>query len=283
MTHKPKFRPVFRYHGGKNSMATKILQLIPPHKTFVDVFGGAANVILNKPSSKFLDVYNDLNGEVVNFFKVLRNNTDELANQIFLTPYSRDEYQYCRINQYESQCPIERARRFFCVAWQGRGKVEMKGNSGWRRVCNWKSRHSPSVNDWQCVERLYLIADRLRQIQIESKDFRDIILDYDFEDTVFYFDPPYLPDTRRDTSGNGIHKYNLDMSYEDHVELLDIATTIKGKVIISGYDSELYSEKLHRFARHQILQQVDNQAGMATEVIWVSPNIQSTTLFLDHG
>lgn len=260
-------------------MAPKIISMIPRHTVFVDVFGGAANIIMNKPPSKFLDVYNDLNSEVVNFFRVLRENTDELVRQIFLTPYSREEYNNCRINQYQSDDSIERARCFFVVAWQSRGKVEMAGNSGWRRVCNAKSRHVPSVADWQCIERLYCISERFRHIQIENQDFRRIMLDYDSDETVFYCDPPYLPSTRRASGGCGIHKYNCDMTFEDHTEFLELCLSVKGKVIISGYNSDLYSDKLKSFKTCELIQQVDNQAGNAVEVIWSSSNIASTTLF----
>lgn len=270
------YRPVFRYHGAKHKLLPEILPLITKHKVFVDVFGGAANVVLNKTPARYMDVYNDINGEVVNFFKMLRNDRDRLIEAIFFTPYSREEYQQCYYSTSED--PLERARCFFVIAWQSRGKVETDRKGGWRRVCNANSRYVPSVNDWDNIERLYQISDRLRKIQIESQDFRDVLEHYDSPDTIFYLDPPYLPETRK-ASKNGIHKYKHELTVSDHEEMLRLCCSRKGKVILSGYESSLYQKHLGGFHKKAIKVTVDNQAGFANETIWFNTDNKIPTLF----
>jgi len=230
-------RSVIKYFGGKGLMIDKLLNLIPDHLTYVEVFGGAASLLFAKKPSK-IEVYNDIDSDVVNLFRVLRNEEDfkefqKLAN---LTPYSRENFYYCRDTLLSTTNKIERAYKFFVVMRQS---FSGTGENWGFDVKSYRGVLPTNVLSYlSAVKRLPEIADRILRVQIEHDDFRKIISRYDTERTFFYLDPPYLPDTRRDGG------YKHEMTIEDHKDLLKLITNIKGKVLLSGYDNELYQNYL---------------------------------------
>ena len=218
--------------GGKFFLVEKLLELIPKHKVYVEVFGGAAHLLFAKdPFISELEVYNDIDSGLVNFFRVLRDEgkAKRLIEKVYLTPYSRGEYYYCRETWESCEDEVERAYRWFVVA-----KMSFAGRFGNSWGFNLESRKL--VKNWLNIpEKLIEVIERLKLVQVENRDFREVFKLYDSEDTFFYCDPPYLHEVR---SRNNDYRY--EMSIEDHKDLLSIILNVKGKVMVSGYDNELY-------------------------------------------
>ncbi len=219
-------------------MVRKLLEYVPSHEYYLEVFGGSAALLFAKEMVGG-EVYNDIDGEVVNLFRVLRDHFDEFYRKVVLTPYAREEYLFCRETYKDCDDPVERARRFFTALRQGfSGQAE----AGWRYA--FKSKKAglfPSVSSWlSTIEMLPSIHIRLMYVQIENLHWRECMEKYnDWEWAgFFYLDPPYLPDTRRKPSA-----YRFEMSKKDHEELVEwLLTKSKTKVLLSGYDNDLYFE-----------------------------------------
>ncbi len=247
-------RPALDYFGGKWKCANSIISLFPEHKTFVDVFCGAASITLRKPRSKN-EIINDINGEIVNFFTVLRDNNLELRTRLEKTPYGRDEYYNCRT---EADCNIERARRTVVKSWFGIGD-SLDNKTGFRVSL---SQGGSTTGPWLTyVDYLHLFQNRLRGIIIENLDWREVLERYDKPDTLFYLDPPYLPSTRSKK-----HAYKFDWELADHIELLAALGNIKGTFFLSGYKDGPY-ETLE-FKRHEFL--AGTHSKTATEYLWTN-------------
>jgi DNA adenine methylase len=229
-------KAVFPYFGGKTRLVKYILQYVPAHEVYVEVFGGAGALLLAKPPSK-LEVYNDINSLVVNFFRVLRDEekSKKLIQLLELTPYAREEYNECRKivqGKKEVQDDVEKARAFFVCACQAFG-----GNfsTGWGY--NLTPQRNIVVTFLSSVQNLYTVSQRLRRVQIENIDFREMLKKYDRAETFFYLDPPYVPGTRRTKK-----IYQYEMTREDHHELTNLLLNLKGQAILSGYrDEEIHA------------------------------------------
>lgn len=222
--------------GGKYLMQKKILPLIAeiPHTTFAEVFGGAAHITFEKTPSK-VDIYNDLDQGLTDFFRLLRSDKgDALIKQLTLTPYSRSEFESCK-NWKSVSDPVERVRQWFVVSQQSFNNLR----ENWAYSGRTSTRHmSKAVSGWlrRVDEHLPTVVDRLRELQIENLDFQPFIEKYDSPDTLFYLDPAYVPVTR-------IRKqtYAHEMTEVDHVRLVDVLIKIQGNAILSGYDNTLYN------------------------------------------
>jgi DNA adenine methylase len=274
MTAKPQ-RPALRYHGGKWQLAKWIIHHFPNHTCYCEPFGGGASVLLSKTPA-YVEVYNDLNGEVVNFFRVLRESPAELFAAIDLTPYSRQEYLEAQ-EQDLSLDKIERARRLYTWAWQGRGRAGIVEPGGWRFMSR-DSRGCTPVDDWNNNQHLWAIAKRLKQVQIENDDAATVIKRFDSPETLFYVDPPYVQSTRgKRWSLTG---YAYELTDQQHEELADLLHSVSGMVILSGYPSELYDRLYTDWTHIDKTVKKDNGAGEATERLWISPKtIKQETLF----
>jgi len=214
-----------QYAGGKGHLARKHLELIPPHKCYVEVFGGMATLLFNKRPSE-VEVYNDVWGEVVNFFRVLRD--DEkwkiLQEKLLLTPYSREEFEFCRDSTNSGIDDIERARRFYVKIGQSFGGK--MGVFGYGPLVN------ISKSFFNKIEMFGFFHKRLTNVNIENLDFEELIRKYDTPDTFFYCDPPYVE-----------HNAGVDflgMGLEDHKRLVDVLLSIRGKALLCGYDNDVY-------------------------------------------
>lgn len=263
--------PVIRYHGGKFRLAPWIISNFPDHRCYVEPFGGAAGVLIQKPRS-YAEVYNDLDGEVVNLFQVLRN--PELCQSLQeccrLTPYAREEFYAARESTND---PVERARRMVVRACMGFGSAaDIGGNSGFRSDS--KRKYATAAHLWERYpDNLSAVCQRLQGVIIENKDALAVMRAHDDETTLHYIDPPYVPETR--VQGN--RYYNHEMSPEGHEQMLAVAGTLAGKVMISGYDSELYRDMLSGW--RVITKESRISAGRGTKVktecLWLSPNIET--------
>ena len=227
----------FGWYGGKFSHLNFLLPLIPTDAThFCDVFGGSAAVLLNTAPYS-VETYNDLDSELVNFFNVLRNQGEKLIDAISLTPFSREELaQACKYQDGVSK--LERARRFYIRARQTRTGLAQTSSEGRWAHCVQTSRAgmSGAVSRWLgSVEKLPEIAIRLKRVQIENAPAIEVIQRYDTADTVFYVDPPYVHSSRGDTSA-----YGYEMTDRDHEILGVVLKEVRGRVVLSGYRTDLY-------------------------------------------
>ncbi len=226
----------FGWYGGKYSHLDWLLPLLPEAEHYCEPFGGSAAVLINRPPSP-VETYNDLDGEVVNFFRVLREQKDELIQAIALTPFSREEFKKAINGNGEKVSDFERARRFFVRARQTRtGMAQVSREGRWAHclLCS-RSGMGAAVSRWLgSVEGLAEIAQRLLRVQIENAPAIDVIKRYDSDKTLFYCDPPYPHETRGDSN-----MYAYEMSDEGHAKLAGVLREVKGKVAVSSYDCEL--------------------------------------------
>ena len=233
-----KLRPPVKWHGGKHYLAGWIIQHFPDHHTYVEPFGGGASVLLNKESSP-VEIYNDLDERITRLFRVLRDHGDELRRRLSLTPYSEIEFRESAASAPDDE--IEQARRDF-VRWRlslgGRGdSFSFTLHRVRRQMADVVSGYLSAIDD-----QLPLIVERLRRVQILCRPATDVIQNWDDADALIYCDPPYVPMTRHEGSRQ---VYGQEMSEDEHRELADLLRSCRGKVVVSGYPSELYS-KLYR-------------------------------------
>ena len=229
----------FGWYGGKFNHLDWLLPLLPESTHYCEPFGGSASVLLNRKPSP-VETYNDLDGEVVNFFRVLREQSEELLRTIGLTPFSREELKIAVEEPIEGLSELERARRFFVRARQVRTGLAQTASAGRWAHCKLTSRAgmAGAVSRWLgSVEGLSEIVQRLLRVQIENAPAIEVIRRYDSEDTLFYCDPPYPHDSRSD-----LKAYRYEMSDDEHRKLAEVLHNIKGKVALSGYHSKLMDE-----------------------------------------
>ena len=266
-------RPALRYYGGKWRLGPFVLAHLPrEHECYVEPFGGAMSVLLRKPRSP-LEVYNDLNGCVVNFFRVLRERPEELIRAIALTPWARAEYE---LSQTNSDDPVEEARRFYVSAWMGFGGGRARWRQGWRYQVRAGTLWKPSSESFCEVDHLWQIVERLRGVQIDCREADQVIKACDASMTLFYLDPPYLHSTRSKWKDVYAH----EMEREDHIHLAERARALEGMVVISGYPSELYAELYEAYGWERVETKARTNGGGAissaerVEALWLSPRVQ---------
>jgi DNA adenine methylase len=234
---RPRRRRIaFGWYGGKFSHLDWLLPLLPKAHHYCEPFSGSAAVLLNRDPSP-VETYNDIDGEVVNFFRVLRDKGDDLQRAIALTPFSREEFHRAIVGSSRNASELERARRFYIRARQTRTGLAQTATLGRWANCKDTSRAGMSgvVSRWLGgVEALSDIATRLVRVQIENRPALDIIRLYDKPGTLFYCDPPYLHDTRGDSSA-----YGFEMVESEHVALATALNNCSGKVALSGYRNKL--------------------------------------------
>ena len=231
----------FGWYGGKFSHLNWLLPLLPECHHYCEPFGGSAAVLINRAPSP-VETYNDMDGEVVNFFRVLRDKQqDELVQKIALTPFSREEFFLAvEKNGAPPVSDLERARLFYIRARQARTGLAQTASLGRWANCKNTSRAGMSgvVSRWLGgVEHLPEIAMRLLRVQIENRPAIDVIKLYDDEKTLFYCDPPYPHGARGDSKA-----YGFEMSDEEHRELASILSACRGSVAVSGYRCSLMEE-----------------------------------------
>ncbi|MDW8466833.1 MAG: DNA adenine methylase [Chloroherpetonaceae bacterium] len=271
----------FGWYGGKYSHLDWLLPLLPPCHHYCEPFGGSAAVLLNREPSP-IETYNDIDGEVVNFFRVLRDEPDRLMRTIALTPFSREEFAIaCEVDPYLD--PVERARRFYVRARQVRTGLAQSATLGRWANCKKTSRSgmAGAVSRWLgAIDDLPDIALRLLRVQIENRPAIEVIRLYDSTDTLFYCDPPYIHETRGDTNA-----YAYEMSDEEHCRLASALNSVQGLVAVSGYECELM-EKLYPPPKwHKTIapsKTIHTTKDKRTEVLWTNYNpkeLSQATLF----
>ncbi|MCZ4258571.1 DNA adenine methylase [Sulfitobacter sp. G21635-S1] len=261
-------RPPLRWHGGKWRIAPWIIDLMPPHHAYIEPFGGGGSVLMRKDRVQ-LEIYNDLDGSLVDFMLCVRDSPDELIRAVAATPFAR--------TVFEGECPDDpllKAVHFLCRSHMGHGSSGNGRATGFRAAG--RRAGSLPVHNWADMPWvLRETAERLRGVVIENRPAARIIEDHDEASALFYLDPPYLPETR-DTGAD----YRCEMTCSEHEALLNRILAVQGKVLISGYDSELYRDVLSDW-RAETLETVGDRACKRTEVIWANfeRNQQQIELF----
>lgn len=271
-------RPPAKWHGGKAYLAGRIIALMPEEfkrrsgvgneRVFVESYGGMGSVILNKPPCD-VEVFNDTNLSVWNLFNSLKASPDEFLRLVSLTPYHQEEFRIARENS--SGCGIEAAVSFYTRLRQsfgGQGKSFSYTKHRTRKgMADVVSGFLSSIE-----ENLPRIISRLTEIQhVRNEDAAAVIRTFDSPTTLHYIDCPYLHETRATTDA-----YAFEMSYDEHDALLNVLLACKGKVMLSGYRSELYDQALHppKWTRHDF--DIANHAAggdskrRMTECLWVN-------------
>ena len=264
---------LFGWYGGKFSHLNWLLPLLPKCHHYCEPFAGSAAVLLNRPPSP-VETYNDLDGEVCNFFRILRDRYEELTREIGLTSFSREEFgRACTLDPDIS--PLERARRFYVRARQVRTGLAQTASIGRWANCKNTSRAGMSgvVSRWLGgVSSLPDIAQRLLRVQIENRPAVDVIRLYDSLETLFYCDPPYVHATRGDAKA-----YGFEMTNEQHKELADTLNSLQGMVAFSNYDCQfldnLYPSR--RWFKHVAVPKTNHATkGTRVEVLWTNYHLQ---------
>lgn len=257
-------RPALRYYGGKWKLAPWIISYFPEHKNYVEPCGGAASVLLQKPRSP-LETYNDLDGGVVNFFRVLRDKPEELIRKIKLTPWARAEYEGCRVPSGDD---VERARQFFVSGWMSISGMAHEKSTGWRATSYHGESFTPHGFQYEHTKKiLQTVADRFSGVQIENNDARYVVERFGMNaDALIYFDPPYVAETRVNAT-----QYRVECGSGFHGEMAELLRSAPGYVIVSGYACPLYTD----LYEHRGWQRVDIDAATnganRVESLWLSP------------
>jgi len=260
----------FGWYGGKFSHLDWLLPLLPKTTHYCEPFGGSAAVLLNRPPSP-IETYNDIDGEITNFFRVLRDQKNALIEAIGLTPFSREEFKKAIYAPAVGMSDLERARCFYIRARQVRTGLAQKASSGRWAHCRLTSRAgmAGAVSRWLgSVEDLPDITQRLLRVQIENDSAINVIKRYDSEETLFYCDPPYPHESRGDDNA-----YGYEMTDDEHRELANVLHKCKGKVALSSYRCNLMDEiygdwrciEAHTKNCHSVKR-------LRTEVLWVNYN-----------
>ena len=248
---------IINYPGSKWSLSKEIISFFPEHKSYLEPFAGSLAVFFQKEKD-VLETINDLDGRLINLYKQMREEPEELARLISLTPYSREEYDLSCI---QAENELEDARRYMVRLWFGIGG-KTAGKTGFRRNISWNGPYN--TYDWRKIpQRILEAADRLRDAQIEHKPAEKLIREMNDKDTLIYVDPPYLHETR--TSRHYYH----EMNRQDHIDMIQALLDFKGPVILSGYESDVYNVILSDWHKVTFDSQVLS-GKRKEEVLWMN-------------
>jgi DNA adenine methylase len=263
--------PVLKYPGAKWRIAEWIIGHLPAHTSYLEPFFGSGAVYFSKPIAS-IEAINDLDCNVVNLFRVLREHPERLADLCALTPWAQDEYadvvQKIRKpidwQTAHLEMRLERARQFITASWQMFGSKNVTSRNGWRH--RYLGGQSPCTTWTKLPDRIMWAAERLQQTQICNQDALKLIQAHNGREILIYADPPYLGDTR---SHGKLYDHEMK-SAKQHMALLDVLEAHTGMVVLSGYDSGLYQARLGHWTRfYTVARAQSNRQTM--EVIWLNP------------
>jgi DNA adenine methylase len=274
-------KPPFAYYGGKIGLARRIVDLLPPHRTYIEPFFGSGAVLFAKPPA-LCEIVNDVDHDVVTFFRVLRDRTDELIDLCALTPHARLEYESADLDETELD-DLERARRFWVRVNQSFAKTAGR-RTGWS-ITTARNQSVPGSILGR-IARFAACAERLMHCSIECCDAADLIDRLATAETVVYADPPYLGETRRGWDRQRPADYAHDMGDEArHRRLAEVLHATPAAVLLSGYHSPLYEDLYADWPRIEVpvlvhsSNAVTADRGERTEVIWSNRPLNDGRLF----
>lgn len=265
-------KPPFPYYGSKTRLAPWIVSLMPDHRTYVETHAGSAAVLFARRPAP-VEVINDIDGNVVAFFRMLRDRCKELSEALALTPYARAEYLAADLDE-SGLDDLERARRYFVRATQGFNAAGTGRWAGWSNgIRNGSTCDAHTVA--HTVDQLHVFAERLRRVVIEQRPAVEMVAAYDAPDALMFVDPPYLASTRRSLGRTGPKDYAYDTSSDDaHRELATALHAARSAVLLCGYASPLYDELYadwYRVTRTVTCPSSNRRGSIAVtaeEVIW---------------
>lgn len=278
--------PALRYHGAKFRLAPWVMQFFPEHKAYVEPFGGAAGVLLQKPRA-YAEVYNDLDDDIANFFRVLRDSAQapRLIELLHLTPYARAEFD---LAYGECSDPIERARRTAVRACMGFGSAgATRGQTGFR--VDTARPYGTAQHLWtRYPGQLAAVIERMQGVLIENRPAIDVMRQHDAIDTLHFVDPPYVLGTRVLQGGGSKGYYRHEMTDDQHIEMLTAVKKLQGMVVLSGYPSALYEQELSGWQIHTTSSRASASRGaiLRTECVWLNEQCQeklATTMGAQHA
>lgn len=254
-------KAILKYPGSKWSIAKWIISFFPGHHSYLEPFFGSGAVLFNKPRSN-IETVNDLDGNVVNLFKWVKNDPEKLAHEIYYTPYSRQAYEDSYAAVPESS--LGKAVNFCISLNMGHGFRTNGEKVGWKNDVQGRER-AYAAQDWCSLpERIMQAAERLRGVQIENRPAIEVMKRFNSNKVLIYLDPPYMPGVRHGK------QYRHEMySEESHMELLDATIKHQGPVLISGYDTELYNDMLAGWHREETIC-YSQSASKKQEILWMN-------------
>lgn len=252
-------RTVVKYPGAKWRLSEWIIGQMPEHKSYLEPFFGSGAVFFRKPASR-IETINDIDEDIVNLFRCIREDSERLARNVTFTPYSRAEY--FGAFEHEPEDPYERARLYLVKCWQGHG-FRVRYRSGWKNDVAGRE-YAYAVRYWNLLpDWIAAIVQRLKQAQIECLPALELIRRFNRPDVLIYADPPYLLCTRKMKM-----QYVHEMSNEDHIELLETLNLHSGSVMLSGYDNDVYNSLLEGWSKTQINTTAE-KGRHRIETLWV--------------
>lgn len=271
-------KAVIKYPGSKWGIAEWIISHFPKHHSYLEPFFGSGAVFFNKPPSD-IETINDLDGNVVNLFDCIRRDPEKLARELHLIPYAREIYD--RAFAQDPTDPFERAVNFYTRLNMGHGFRTNGEKVGWKNDVHGRER-AYAVREWNILpERIMEAAKRLKDAQIEHMDAVELIRRFNHSDVLIYCDPPYVLQTRHGK------QYRCELDDAGHQGLLDVLIEHKGPVILSGYDNEMYKNRLRGWHREEKTA-YSQIASRKQEVIWMNfepyePKQQTLFDFVNGG
>lgn len=264
-------KQVLKYPGSKWKLACRIVELIPEHHSYVEPFFGSGAVFFKKNPSD-IETINDLDNDVTNLYECIKQDSEKLARLAMTTPFSRKEYD--KAFETEAQDPYEKALIFLIKCWQGHGFRTNGYKVGWKNDVQGRERMYALWNWYRLPEWIIEIAERLRKVQIENRPALEVIRRFNYNNVFMYIDPPYLLETR------AAKQYKHEMNDNDHEELLSEIVSSNAKIIISGYESEMYNSYLKSWNKKQFNSTAE-YGLKRKEVIWANFDIteKQQTLF----
>lgn len=254
-------KAVLKYPGSKWSISPWIVSNFPEHHSYVEPYFGSGAAFFSKVPSA-IETINDLDGDVINLFSCIRDNSEVLARKIAMTPYSRKTYDESFRTKPTNE--IDKALQFLIRCWQGHGFRTNGYKVGWKNDVQGRENMYAVYNWYRLPEWVMGIVDRLKQVQIENRPALEVIKRFNYPNVLIYADPPYLLSTR------AAKQYKHEMSEQDHVELLEALIQHKEKIILSGYQSELYDELLKGWYKDDIKGNAEYYGADRKEVVWMN-------------
>lgn len=253
-------KAIMKYPGSKWSIAKWIIEFFPEHHSYLEPFFGSGAVLFNKPRSH-IETVNDLDGNVVNLFEWIKKDPEQLAYEIYYTPYARKVYE-----DAFSQVPedsFEKAVNFYIRLNMGHGFRTNGEKVGWKNDVQGRERAYASQDWCNLPEKILQVAERLRGVQIECRPAIDVIERFNYPNVLVYADPPYVLGTRHGK------QYRCEMNDEEQNNLLDVLLAHKGPVVLSGYDNKLYNDRLSGWYREETTC-YSQVCSKKREVLWLN-------------